>query len=402
MKKILFVDDEPNILQSLQRTLRPMRHEWDMSFAHGGQEALDLLKNEHYSVVVTDMRMPQVDGSQVLKSVKASSPGTARIVLSGYMNMEVMLRTTGAAHHFLKKPCDARQLESAVKRVCQLRELLENETIANIVGSLDVLPSLPKIYTELTEEMNSEDVSLKKIGEIVSSDISMSAKLLQLRNSPLFGLSSQIETVYQVVMFMGSEIIRAFVLSDTVFKTLKGGCDTAEYDALLNHSLAVSSVARALAMEQGADSTTIDQALTAGILHDIGTLILAIVMPEEFRKSREIAAEKSLPHHQVEQDLFGCDHGQIGAYLLGLWGLPDGIVEAVAYHHNPEKIQLQQADEFSPLVAVHLADALVHYCTQEKEKSAPNFNQHWLDEKELEEKLEDWINITRELIEKKE
>lgn len=146
MKRVLFVDDEPNILEGLRTLLRRHRRQWEMTFAVGGPAALELLKTENFDVVVSDMRMPEVDGAALLAHVQRQQPRTVRIVLSGHTELEAALRAIPVAHQFLSKPCDAAELENVVERACALQSLVEDPKIRQAVGGIQQLPALPRVY----------------------------------------------------------------------------------------------------------------------------------------------------------------------------------------------------------------------------------------------------------------
>lgn len=355
MRKVLFVDDEPNVLSGLRRMLRPMRTEWDMSFAEGAATALEMLRQDHFHVVVTDMRMPNMDGADLLRKVQEYDPGITRIVLSGQTDQEGALRSSGTAHQFLAKPCDADTLREAVLRACRLRDLLKNETIQRVVAGLDALPSLPEIYQELRAEMESEEMSLERVGEIVGKDIALTAKLLQLVNSAFFGLPRHIENIGQAVNFLGADTIRSLTLSTAAFRCFEGDSKALQLDSLWSHSLGVGTAARAIATKESQDRVIADEAMQAGMLHDIGKLIIATGVPDAYKQIVEIMAQKGVSAHEAELEVLGCDHSQMGAYLIGLWGLPDSIVEAIAFHHTAGDIP---SNQFSVALAVFAANRL--------------------------------------------
>jgi len=191
-KQILFVDDQPEILSSLRRMLRPMRHQWDMQFVGGGKEALEVLAKVPHDVIVSDMRMPEMDGITLLTKVQKRYPAVVRIALSGQCDREVVLRSTGATHQFLTKPCDADTLKAVVDRSCVLRDTLSDLELRELVSGIASLPSLPSLYIEIIEELRSPNSSLADIGKIISKDIGMTSKLMQLVNSAFFGVPQRI------------------------------------------------------------------------------------------------------------------------------------------------------------------------------------------------------------------
>jgi CheY-like chemotaxis protein len=188
-KKILFVDDEPNILSGLKRMLRSMRKEFDLQFAESGQEALTILDGDEFDVVVSDMRMPGIDGAELLSRIMVQHPYSIRIMLTGQADEESIMRTVGIVHQFLAKPCDPEELKAVLQRASGLHGLISQPSLKKIVSGIDSLPSLPEVYAELREAMTNPEISVADIGAIIEKDIGMSAKVLQLVNSAFSAFS---------------------------------------------------------------------------------------------------------------------------------------------------------------------------------------------------------------------
>jgi len=358
MKTILFVDDEPKVLQGLQRQLRSMRNEWDMNFLEGGQKALDFMAAHPVDIVVSDMMMPGMDGSELLTEVVKRHPQTVRIILSGHAEREAVLRLVGPAHQYLSKPCDADELRRAITSAFALRDLLGNERLKQLTTRIKNLPILPALQKELTEELRQDSPSIERIGEIISHDIGMTAKILQLVNSAFFGLAQPVSSATEASLYLGLNTIRSLVLSVGVFSQYDQKiCKSFSLDALANHSWTTGVLARNVAKLERKDSKMLEQCFLAGLLHDVGQLVLAFGLPGEYSEVIAKSAKENLPVWQVEQEFFGATHADVGAYLLALWGLPNPIIEAVALHHHPSQCQ---ATFFSPVIAVHVADVLVH------------------------------------------
>lgn len=356
MKRILFVDDEPNVLEGLQRMLRPMRHEWEMAFASDGLAALALLESAPFDVVVSDMRMPRMDGPELLRVVQRRWPHVVRIALSGQSSQATLLRSVGPTHQFLAKPADAETLRGAVARSCALRDLLASESLQDLVAQMNTLPSLPGLYLRVVEELASRDASVANISAIIAQDVGMTAKVLQLVNSAFFGLTRPVSSARQAVSLLGLDTVKALVLSVHIFSQL-GATRASGFslESLQAHSLATATLAKRITAGQDPPEGAADQAFTAGLLHDAGQLVLAANLPDRYRQIVRLAREQSLPLCAAERQVLGSTHAEVGASLLGLWGLPDPIVEAVAFHHEPGRCPVAT---FSPLTAVHVADAL--------------------------------------------
>lgn len=336
MRKVLFVDDMPEVLRMLQRTLDPIKDEWDMSFVESAPDALAELERGAYDVLATDMIMPGMDGFQLLKEAKARYPEMVRIAFSGQQGHSLGLRSSGLAHQFLEKPVDAHVLRSIMMRACGLRALLADDNVRKIVTSLKSLPSLPALYKELMDEIHSGDASLKKIARIISKDMAMVTKILQLVNSAFFGLRTTVSNPEQAVALLGSETIRSLVLSMQAFSQFDGAALPGfSLEALWQHGLKTSGYAKAIARLEQFPQPVMDDAFTAGLLHDVGMLVLASNLSADYKRVLAIQQDRGISDWQAEQEVFGVTHAEVGAYLLGIWGVGEAIVEAVAYHHRP-------------------------------------------------------------------
>jgi HD-like signal output (HDOD) protein len=390
-RRILFVDDEPNVIQSIRRMLHSTRNEWDMQFANSGREALDVLAQEPFDVVVTDMRMPKMDGAQLLTEIKDRFPNIVRIVLSGHSDQEKIMQSVRQAHQYLSKPAEAEALKSTIIRACAMRDLLSQESLKGVVSKIDALPSLPSLYAEIVDELMSPNVSLEKVGQIISKDLGMTTKILQLVNSAFFALPRHISDPSQAVSLLGLDTIRALVMTVEVFSKFDQKKLMAfDIEGLWNHSIATGQLVKCIGKIEAADKQLRDDAYMAGLLHDIGKLVLADNYPDQYREIQDLMKHGCLTSADAETQILGASHAEVGAYLLGLWGLPDPIVEAVAFHHRPQDCP---AKDFIPLVAVHVANAFQHGETSPR-KDAGNepvkMDADFLSKLDLNERIEIW------------
>lgn len=390
MINILFVDDEPNILDGLQRMLRSMRREWQMYFANNGFEALEMLKEKEIDVIVTDMKMPGMDGAKLLYEVRNLYPHTVRIILSGYSEKEMIMKSISTAHQYLAKPCDSEILKITVSRACALRDLLLDENLRRLVSKMRTVPSLPTLYGDLMAELNNEEPSMRNIADIVKKDIGMTVKVLQIVNSAFFGLRRNITNAHEALDFLGLETISSLTLGIGVFSQFENQkINSNLLTQLWEHSIKVGRLAQAIAKSE--NSKTAHDAFTAGILHDIGEVVLAVNLPEQFQQAQLLVVNDGIPRSKAEKLVFDAAHPEVGAYLLGLWGLPNQVVEAIAFHHTPSGIEPYM---FSPLTAVHVANAFERYGKRMILDNPDNFvDTKYLRKLNLLEKLPVWLDI---------
>ncbi|MGB2835131.1 MAG: response regulator [Candidatus Sulfotelmatobacter sp.] len=355
MKRILFVDDESKILDGIRRMLHADRKRWDMQFALGGEAALEACASGSFDVVISDMRMPGMDGATLLTHIRDRFPGTARVVLSGYSEAALTTRAVPIAHRFLSKPCSASELQATIERVFTLQDLLCAPEIRKIVGTIGELPSLSRTYKSLTQAVADSNSSISQVADIIGQDIAMSAKVLHLVNSAFFGLAQKVTNVHNAVGYLGMETVKHLALASEVFRVFLPGSRIPEevYESMQRHAQRTAAIAANLPV----DPRIRDVTVVAALLHDVGSLILASKMPAEFFSARSVARQRGCKPFEAEQELLGTSHAEIGAYLLGLWGLPELAVEAIAHHHQPIRIP---HSGFDGTAAVYVADLLAH------------------------------------------
>lgn len=317
--RILFVDDEPRVLEGLRDLLRRQRKIWDMHFAVGGAEAIKCLDAHSYDVIVSDAKMPQIDGVAVLKYAREHRPEAVRIVLSGEAGENLALRLSPHAHQSLAKPCRIGELELTLQRASSLRRLVADPALRATLGQIRELPALPRTYTRLVSILDDDRAGMLDVCHIVETDLALSAKLLQLVNSAFFGAGRPVKTLLQAIQLLGLELVKSLALSTGVFSGDGLGAERlAFFEELQTHSLDVAYVACGLSTIE--ERRTI---FTTSLLHDIGLLIELQHLPELVKGRRDWP--------EAEDDL----HASLGAYLLGLWGLPLDVIECVATHHQP-------------------------------------------------------------------
>jgi putative nucleotidyltransferase with HDIG domain len=390
-RSILFVDDEPNILDGLRRMLRSMRKEFELCFAGNAMEALEMMEKGDFDVVVSDMRMPGMDGAELLTQIQKRYPHSIRIMLTGQADEESTLRTIGVAHQFLAKPCDPEKLKNILLRASALHRLMIDGKLKDIVSSIDKLPSLPSVYAKLQEKIREPEVSLDDIGEIISQDIAMTAKILQLVNSAFFGLYQTVESPARAVKLLGLDTVKALVLVTQIFSESKIETDYFSVQSLLAHSMTVGVLSKKIAESETDEKESVNNSYIAGLLHDIGKLIFVSKMEGYYTDAVLLARKERILLSLAEKRIFHATHCDMGAFLIGLWGFPSDIVEAIGFHHQ---LGEYPAGTFSPALAVHIANVM-YYKFHEDETigSIPEFNEEYLHKIGMGDKLQKWQDL---------
>ena len=387
-RKILFVDEDTNVLEGLRRSFRDLRREWALAFAKSGKEAMEILRRVPFDAVISDITVPGMEGGQLLQEVMEKHPSVVRIVLAGDADQATALRSMQPAHQYLTKPYDAEKLKRLLVRAMALRDRLVDKKLETLVARLDTLPSMPALYMELMEEMTSENASIRRVGDIISRDVGMTAKILQLVNSAFFGVLQRVESPAQAVSLLGLETIQGLVLSVHIFSCYDGDALAGLWD----HSMLVGGLAKEIARKEKLGSEQMGHAFMGGILHDAGQLILASNLPDRYRQVLALAADQGGSRRDAELQVFGTTHAEVGAYLFGLWGLPDAIVEAIAFHHTPAECPVR---EVGALALVHAADAVARRIEAEargEERADAEADEQYLAWVGLEGRFQDWVD----------
>lgn len=347
--RILFVDDEKRVLNGIRRMLRPLVNRWEMHFAESATQALDILETSAVDVLISDIRMPGMDGAALFDEVRKRYPTVVRVALTGHTGQDLVAMTAKRAHQFLAKPCAREELIDTISRTRNLRPLLCNEHLRRIVSGTYELPSLPSFYLSLVEEMKRDRPSVERMASIIAKDVSMSARILQLVNSSFFGLRYTITDVHHAVSYVGMDMLRALVLLVQVFSSLTD--DTISFQQFFDHSLWVSQLTGHIIKTMKCPQSRTETAVTVGLLHDLGWLLLM-----DAGELGEIPIFSEPRLMTQKGGIWGPCHAEMGAYLLGIWGIPNAVVQTVAHHHEPQRSEKPDL----VLAVVHVAENLAN------------------------------------------
>lgn len=322
---VLFVDDDEGVLAGLRTSLRKLRREYTFSFARGGAEALAMLAAEPVQVVVTDMRMPGMNGVELLRQVKADHPEIVRIVLSGEADQSLVMQAIPVTHRWLTKPCPHEYLVDALAQGVRHRNLLADPEILGVIGGIDALPATPPLYRDLVRLLDDPRTSVVKVAEVIGADAAVSAKLLQWANSAFAG-GSRVVDIRSAVVRLGLNMVSYLVLRAEMVCLLdeQHAVPGMGLNELRRHERSIGLLAAGLA----APGESLAAGTAAG-LASTGLLLEAGHLPDRLKASYRLAEEQGLTITAAERRLFGVTHCELGGHLLSVWGLPSQLVLAV-------------------------------------------------------------------------
>lgn len=379
--KIIFVGDKVSILDPIRNMLLPVKEDWELYFASSSAETFEILSNKQVDLIVTDMHMPDFEGITVLEEVKEKYPEIIRLVISGVKDRTLMLKATQHVHQFLSMPDDPVLLKRRLEKIFALQTYLHNHTITGLINNVKNLPGLPELYLQIEEEINKQTPSFKKIEELISKDIFMTVKILQLVNSAFFGLPVKVINPLQAINFLGLGTIKSLVLMVHLFATDDAANPWSKHiNKLWEHSLKVAKFSKAMAVEETSEPKIVETTYIGGLLHDLGKIVLWQI-EGYFEDIERLQNEYHITSTEAEYVLYHTSHAEIGAYLLGIWGLPETLVEIVCYHHHPSNLLPKI---FGPLSMVHISDHILNHGV---------LDQAYVEELKLSDKINHWNEI---------
>lgn len=357
-KNILFVDDNENVINGIQRQLRPYREQWQLFFATSGPQALQLMAQQPIDLIVSDILMPEMRGDELLKIVSEEYPSTVRMILSGYADEETLKSSLEVAHQYLSKPCSAETLREAISQIFKIQACVRNPLIVAGIGDPNHLPHLPKVYQQLNAAIADENTTAHDIANIFAHDMVLSAKLLQFVNSPYFGLNRVVSSLSVAVSLIGVKKLSNLILSVHVKNAFSVKDPKLEcyMDYLWQDSSRVAELARLIALSENQQEDRPDQAYLGGLLHNMGLLIFLSHGGDKLRALLDSVKNTDIPVAELETSIFGYSRSEAAAYVLSLWKIPPRIIESILLQNTPNDTDY---DAVNALTAVHVASCLL-------------------------------------------
>ncbi len=348
---ILCVDDDPAILKSLRRVF--IYSDYKVFFAESGSEALAILDTGDIDLIISDMRMPEMNGYELLSLVKEKHPNSIRIILSGYTDKELILKSiiNGIAKTYIMKPWDNEELLKYVNHLFTIYDAINSKPLKEIVNGIDNLPVLPQIFTQ-SLLLIEKDASFDKLAKVIEQDPIYLANVLKVANSSAYGITTTDAT--KAISFIGIHALKTILFTTSVFEVLKekGSNPNDEYATVLEHSIQVNELLNSLYKFFKSEPLPKDYR-TLGLIHDIGVLFMLMLYPKSYR----LAMLSSGTIVEKESKKFSIDHCHLGAFLLDWWNFPTYAIELSLYHHDPLNSNAYHKDL---LCFVYLANELSH------------------------------------------
>jgi HD-like signal output (HDOD) protein len=394
MMRIVFVDDDVQVLEGLRRMLFGQREVWRMRFFTEPHEAIASLSEDAAELVISDLQMPGMDGAAFLEQVRKAFPDAIRYVLTGVLDHPLLGRAIRCAHHVIAKPCRPQQLREAIERAETIKSRLGQMNKVSHFSSLNGLPVMPEAHQKVLDMLGSPLASPRRLGQLVSEDVGMSARIVQLANSAYFGRPGRIHDPIQAVLLLGVKTVEAMVLTEGIFARLDPELvRTFGVSAMQAHCFRVSMLARKISADLNFSTEQIEAASTAGILHDAGKIILMSEMKEVFTQALARSRAEGRALYEVEQELVGISHAELIGAMLQLWAMPAEIIEATACHHRPSEAASMLRSEPAATLAdvICLADAVDHcFSSSGADGASPEIDSHWLSRLGLVEACRQW------------
>lgn len=363
MRRVLFVDSDPTTREIYGQLQTYWGIAQQVHTAATAAEATRLLNHYKFDVIVTELVLPDLAGLDLLAQVMETHPEAARIIITGNSDKLKAAEALNVAHRFFSKPFSFEVLGSLLEHLSNRDYLLNNERIRCMIFKTGALPVLPSTWVELSRMLDSPDTHISDIAAVVEQDPGLTTRLLHTVNSAYFGIARKVVSCSEAIQIVGLELVRGLMMGIKMFDYYKNSPFVRKvFGRIWDHSLRTAAGARKLSTMEGLPADQRNVSFTAGLLHDIGKLVLAANAEDEYRQALEIAERDSIPVYRAEEQVFGLSHAEIAAYLFTMWGFPDAVVEAVENHHK-----LANLERFTPALAIHVAQSLQRGLAEEKQ-----------------------------------
>ena len=354
---VLFVDDEKKILRSLKRSF--FRESFKTFFASGGNDAIEIIRKNEIDIIVTDVRMPDMTGLELLKIIKNRYPFIHRVILSGFVEEQSVINAlnSGLATTYFAKPWDDKVLKEKILHLFKIRKYLKGTNLLKLLGLIDNFPTLPSLYHEFTEALE-KDKNIGYIVKIIQRDVAAASKILKVANSAFYG-GKRVQNLKKAAVKIGLQAVKNIFLTLSVVNSMQwDDYQIKKLEAIFSHSSLVNKFVKHI-YEKKYNKMLPANYSAAGIVHDIGKIIILQYFTDTYRKiEKELNNNTTKSFYDIELELGreGKTHCEIGAYFMNNWNFPQVLVEVSLFHHSPEFASKHNKDLIK---LVNLADRLI-------------------------------------------
>lgn len=385
--RILIIDQDPDALENYRQSLASKSSTWTVITACSEEEGLAMAEESAPDIVVASLGLNDGKGLKTLSKIVDLAPLVHPFIAAEESAKSDLEEAFRGGCHFLPRPCPPDQLLLAFQHCLAIESWLENPVVKELFSQRNSFEILPPVYLRIAKALQSSNTTLESIAEIIRADLALSSKILETVNSSFYGFDQGISEIPQAVAILGLDSIKHMALAIQLFDRERYSAEhRALVEELWHHSQAVAVAARRIVLFETEDVRAAEEAYSAGLLHDIGKLVLLDMVGDLYIEAQRLAREQSIPAWRAEIATIGCDHAETGAYLLARWGLPQILSETAALHHRPAN---SYSAGFSTFAAVHAANAIVR-----KRKNPNHFDakpyQEYLEEIGKAESWPDW------------
>jgi HD-like signal output (HDOD) protein len=354
-QSILLAVADPQALVDITQALG---HAWESTSVSSEADALAQLEQRSFDALLVDFNLGSPDASQLLNQALEKRPETTRFLLAYEADLALVAAYVSGPHEILPKPIELASLKSRIESGVAPQDSSCNQSGRDPGTGTSASTAVPAVYAEVLKALDSQSVTKRQVGEIIAGDAALTSEVLRLTNSAYLGLPRDITNPVEAVESLGLETVKALVMALKFLaehRQLKPGYLSLE--KLWLHSIRVAQLARDLILFETKDRALAAEALVAGLLHDLGKVVLAANFDDMYGRVHSLARKQPVALWDIEKEMFGASHGEIGACLVGMWNMPASVVEAAAFHHEPP---LGEHQRLTPLAAVHIANVLEH------------------------------------------
>jgi HD-like signal output (HDOD) protein len=286
-------------------------------------------------MVVSDVRMPDMDGYELLAKIKAMFPKIMRVILCGYSDEQIVFKALqkNIAKLYILKPWEDEKFRNLVEQMFETERILGNTNLLSLINNIENLPTIQTNYQRILDLIDDRDADISRIAFHIEKDASISAKILQVANSAFYGMKSG--SVRQAVSYIGLDNTKKLILSTSIIDAMnESGPSGKAIDSIWKQSF-LSNRLLAFIYERHLGRKVPDAYSTAALLQNIGMIFFLKYFKTEYLKLRQFAQKNKVEERKLEKDIFNASHTEVGGYLLQWWDLPYPIIEAALFHHDP-------------------------------------------------------------------